>query len=227
MAELSHDLKTPVASIQATCEVLDVMLTRKLKEGAEYLTPEETASVLEKLGIISAKAGTISRLTRNVFNATLDDMEEIEVSTADHSSLVIEEYFKNLKDYGNIILENHIPECLICIDPLRMEQVIDNIVGNAYKYAGTDIHVSFNEVNPSGKTQQRYLNITVKDNGPGVPEEEFDLLTEKFYRGRDSREKPGYGLGLYLVNWYMEKMGGGLEYHNDNGFVVELLVRIV
>lgn len=227
VAELSHDLKTPVASIQATCEVLNEILRRKTEEGSNTLTPEETASVIDKLNIISAKAETISRLTRNVFNATLDDMEEIEVRTSEITSSVIEEYFGNLKDYGNIILENHIPECLVYIDPLRMEQVADNIVGNAYKYAGGDIHVSFDEISPTEKQQDRYIRIRIKDNGPGVPEEELGLLTEKFYRGRSTLEKPGYGLGLYLVNWYMEKMGGGMEYYNDNGFVVELLVRKV
>ena len=48
---------------------------------------------------------------------------------------------------------------------------------------------------------------------------------EKYYRGKDVKDKTGYGLGLYLVKWYMEKMGGGMEYYNDNGFVVELMVK--
>ena len=114
------------------------------------------------------------------------------------------------------------------MDKLRMEQVIDNIVGNSYKYAGTDIHVSFSEtedmVLADGK-KHRFLRITIKDSGPGVPPEELSLVTEKYYRGQNAKEQSGYGLGMYLVKWYMEKMGGGLEYYNDNGFTVELLVR--
>ena len=60
-----------------------------------------------------------------------------------------------------------------------------------------------------------------------MPEDELPLVIEKYYRGSDSKEKTGYGLGLYLVKWYMEKQGGGMEYYNDNGFVVELLVKKV
>ena len=40
-------------------------------------------------------------------------------------------------------------------------------------------------------------------------------------------QRDGYGLGMYLVKWYMEKQGGGMNYYNDNGFVVELLIRKV
>ena len=50
---------------------------------------------------------------------------------------------------------------------------------------------------------------------------------QKFYRGKNTQEKQGYGLGLYLVKWYMEKQGGGMDYYNDNGFVVELLLKKV
>ena len=142
----------------------------------------------------------------------------------------IERYFGSLKDYGNIILENHIPECLVSIDKMRMQQVIDNIVGNSYKYAGTDINVRFDEaesIKTSEKEISRFLRIKIKDSGPGTLEEELPLIVEKYYRGSNQTEKQGYGLGMYLVKTYMDRMGGGMEYYNENGFVVELLVRIV
>ena len=225
VAGLSHDLKTPVASIKATCEVLDLKYRKKLKDAeANGTDTSEILSVLEKLDIISAKAETINRLAQNVFSAALDETDEIAVNVIETSSADIEGYFTNLKDYGNIILENHIPECLVRMDPLRMEQVADNIVGNSYKYAGTDILVSFDEISPSEKDGHRFIRITIRDKGPGVPDAELALLTEKYYRGSNSADRSGYGLGLYLVNWYMEKQGGGMEYYNDNGFVVELLV---
>ena len=95
-----------------------------------------------------------------------------------------------------------------------MEQVIDNIIGNSRKYAGTDIHVSFSTV------ETGYIRIKIKDSGPGVREDELPLITEKYYRGSSAGNKSGYGLGMYLVKMYMEKQGGGIEYYNDNGFVV-------
>ena len=53
------------------------------------------------------------------------------------------------------------------------------------------------------------------------------LITEKYYRGSDVKEKDGFGIGLYLVKVYMEKQGGGFEYYNDDGFVVELYLKKV
>ena len=310
VAELSHDLKTPVATIQATCEVLELKVKKALEEiekeakilktietkmetersdvASETIKETERSDVvetikeaersnvasetikeaeksyvvaetikeadhsktygqddnkkdtlekvqkiidelkgyLEKISYISNKSETINQLVGNVFHATIDDMEEIKIEPAETDSRIIEGYFNNLKEYGNIVLDNHIPECLVYFDKLRMEQVIDNIVGNSYKYAGTDIHVSFAE-NQGDGLGNGFVRIKIRDEGPGVDEEELPLILEKYYRGKNTNEKQGYGLGLYLVNYYMEKQGGGMEYYNDNGFVVELHVKKV
>ncbi len=247
VAELSHDLKTPVATIRATCEVLDLIyrkdiekLENELKAKADNFndTDKEEAeqrlsglkSNLEKIGYIYNKSDMINELVGSVFRATLDDMQEIKIEPKENESVTIESYFEGLKEYGNIIMDNHIPECLVYMDKLRMEQVIDNIVGNSYKYAGTDIHVSFDEtemVLPGNGNKASFIKITIRDVGPGVSEDDLPLLTEKFHRGSNAADKQGYGLGLYLANHYMEKQGGGMEYYNDNGFVVELLVKKV
>lgn len=231
VAELSHDLKTPVATIQATCEILELKVSKELEEAKKEADQpqkkiDELNGYLEKISYISNKSETINQLVGNVFHATLDDMEEVKIEPSENDSRLIEGYFNNLKEYGNIILDNHIPECLVYFDKLRMEQVIDNIVSNSYKYAGTDIHVSFDE-NQSDSLGNGFIRIKISDEGPGVDEEELPLILEKFYRGKNTKEKQGYGLGLYLVNYYMEKQGGGMEYYNDNGFVVELHVRKV
>ena len=230
VGELSHDLKTPVATIKASCEVLDALYRKKLSDEKDAGRTKEYENTLEKIGYINSKAETINQLTQNVFRVTLEDLEEIEMNVKECDSRLIEGYFTNLKDYGNVILKGHVPECLIYMDPLRMEQVIDNIVGNSYKYAGTDVSVSFEETGAlpaKDGGQSSFLRITVRDFGPGIPEEELSLVTEKFFRGKNASDKTGYGLGLYLVKYYMEKQGGGMEYYNDQGFVVELMVRKV
>lgn len=247
VAELSHDLKTPVATIRATCEVLDLIyrkdiekLEKELEARSDSINDTDKAeeeqrlsglkSNLEKIGYIYNKSEMINELVGSVFHATLDDMQEIKIEPKENESVVIERYFEGLKEYGNIILDNHISECLVYMDKLRMEQVIDNIVGNSYKYAGTDIHVSFDEAEmilPGKGNKTSFIKIIIRDTGPGVPEDDLPLLIEKFHRGSNAGDKQGYGLGLYLANRYMEKQGGGMEYYNDNGFVVELLVKKV
>ncbi|MCR5507977.1 MAG: HAMP domain-containing histidine kinase [Lachnospiraceae bacterium] len=231
---LSHDIKTPVAVIKAACEVLEVKNRRRLEtiKGKPGRKDEESEieDTLVKVGAISQKADTISALMSNVMHVTLEELDRIEVNAEPCNTEVIEEYFKSLTTYGRIITMNDIPRCLVYMDKLRMEQVIDNIVGNSYKYAGTDVRVSFGETRdislPDGNSV-RFIRITIRDQGPGVPEEDLPLIAGKYFRGKNTEGRTGYGLGLYLAKWYMEKQGGGLEYYNDNGFVVDLLVRKV
>ncbi len=216
VAGLSHDIKTPAATIRAACEVLE----------AKY--PDE-ADIQEKTAVIAGKADTITRLVNNLFHTTLEELESLLVTPAEVPASRIEGFFIDMNQKGGIIFSNHIPDCLVWIDPVRMEQAVDNIVSNSRKYAGTDIRVAFAETEGVGADGKgvRFIRITVRDEGPGVPEEDLGRLTEKYFRGANSAGRDGYGLGMYLVKWYMEKQGGGLEYYNDNGFVVELLVRKV
>ena len=226
VAELAHDIKTPVATIRATCEVLEVKQQRRIEQDPQDADAQD---VLAKTQTIAHKADMIETLVGSVFAATLEELDRIEVNPTEVGSTSIEEYFRNLRNYGNIILENPIPSCLVYMDRLRMEQVIDNVVGNSHKYAGTDIHVRFDEATRKDRegAGASYIRIRIKDDGPGAPEEEIPLLMSKYYRGSTAKDKAGFGMGLYLVRSYMEKQGGGAEVYNDGGFVVSLYLRKV
>ena len=228
VAELSHDIKTPVATIQATCEVLEMKNRRKLESAAPgqpmEITEAELKDMTEKVETISVKTETINQIMGNVFQATMNELEQIRVNPTEESSVWIETCFMNLKNYGRIIMDNRIPRCLVRMDKLRMEPVIDNVVGNSHKYAGTDIHVSFDETRDASNT---FIRVRISDSGPGVDEDELPLITEKYYRGTAAKDKSGYGVGMYLVKSYMEMQSGGMEYYNDKGFVVELYVKKV
>ena len=210
VAELSHDIKTPVATIKATCEVMEI----------KYKEPD----VLEKVKVIKSKASSVESLVDNMFRATLDDLEELKVTPREESSLIIDSMFNDLRFYGTVERKSDIPECLILVDKLRLEQVIDNIAGNSFKYAGTPLEVDF-------RSDKENIYVILSDRGPGVPEDELAMLTTKFYRGSDASEsgKEGSGLGLYLASQFMEKMGGGLELKNreDGGFTAEIIIKKV
>ncbi len=215
-AGLSHDIKTPLATIRAACEVLE----------AKY---PDAADMREKTAVIAGKADTINRLVNNLFSSTLEELEELPVTPGEVPASRIEGFFAEMNQQGDSVFDNHIPECLVRIDPIRMEQAVDNIVSNSRKYAGTKIHVSFAETEGAGEGGKapRFIRITVRDTGKGVPEEDLGRITEKYFRGANAAGRDGYGLGMYLVKGYMERQGGGMEYYNDGGFVVELLVRKV
>lgn len=230
VSSLSHDIKTPVAVIEATCELMDVRLKRELENPGQVRTESDTQDMIDKISTISTKAHTISSLMSDLMHSNLEESEKLIVKPVEEFSTLIEDYFRNLRNYGNILLTNSIPQCLVYMDRKRMEQVIDNIVGNSHKYAGTDIRVSFDEINDimmADGRKQSFIRITVSDSGPGVSEEDLPLIAQKYYRGSNSSDKTGYGLGLYLVKLYMQKQGGDMEYYNDNGFTVRLMLKKV
>ena len=208
VAELSHDIKTPVATIKATCEVMEM----------KYKEPD----IQDKVSVIKSKATSVEQLIDNMFRATLDDLDELKVTPREESSLIIEDMLGDLRFYGTVEQKGTIPGCLILVDKLRLEQVIDNIAGNSFKYAGTPLEVEY-------KTESDNIRVILSDRGPGVPEDELSLLTSKFYRGSAAVEssKEGRGLGLYLASRFMEKMGGGLEVRNreGGGFTAEIIIR--
>ena len=210
VAEISHDIKTPVATIKATCEVMEV----------KYKDPD----VQEKVSVIKSKAASVEQLIDNMFRATLDDLDELKVTPREESSLIIEDMLGDLRFYGTVEQKGSVPECLISVDKLRLEQVIDNIAGNSFKYAGTPLEVEYRSDSDS-------IRVILSDRGPGVPEDELAMLTAKFYRGSEASVsgKDGSGLGLYLASRFMEKMGGGLELRNreGGGFTAEIVIRKV
>ena len=231
VTDLSHDIKTPISVIKVACEVLEVKSNKKLKENSNSEDEKKDIEyTLEKVSTISQKADLISSLMTNVMHSTLDDIDKISVNPVETDSRILKDFFVNLKNYGNIIIENDVPPCLVYMDRLRMEQVIDNVVGNSNKYAGTDIRVNFSEtsaLSSDGESKENFVRITIKDSGKGVKEDELSLITQKYFRGSNSKETSGYGLGMYLVKRYMEMQLGGMEYYNDNGFTVQLLLKKV
>lgn len=211
MAELSHDIKTPLSTIKATCEVL--------------LLKEEKQDIIEKINIIAAKAEVMDALVENLFQAAMEELEVLKVEPSEESSLQIRGILDELKFYGNIKMEGEVPECLVYMDKLRLSQVLDNVVSNSNKYAGTVIHVSFAE-------EEEGILIKLRDYGKGMPEEELSCVTKKYYRGSNTKGKTGSGLGLYLANMFMERMCGGMECRNvrngdETGFLVVLFVKKV
>lgn len=206
VAKLSHDIKTPVASIKSTSEI-----------GME-LTKEERTK--EMFGVINDKTDQIKALVDNLFTSSVQDVNEIEVNPGAQPSEAISKLIKN-SDYLNRAMVSDIPECNVFYDKLRLQQVFDNIFMNSYKYADTSIKVN-------ADLSDDYLVIRISDEGPGVKEEELPLIREKYRRGSNTSEKDGAGLGLYLADYFMEKMDGKLGLRNlEPGFEVAIYLRLV
>lgn len=205
VASLSHDIKTPVASIKAVSEIMSV----------KSRNPEEK----RQLAIINSKADQINTLITNMFNATLEELQRLSVELTEQPSTLLCDIIKSA-DYNSSAFVSPIAECIIWADPQRLTQVVDNIISNSYKYAGTSISIT-------SAIQGPYLEIEFKDYGRGVSSEEIPLLFHKFYRAKNAEGKSGTGLGLYISKYLMNKMSGDIRCENrGDGFAVILKLLI-
>lgn len=205
VAKLSHDIKTPVASIKAASEV------------GTALTDNE--KIRDNYGQIIRKADQINELITNLFTATLEELKQLPVLPEDMESKELASLLENA-DYFHRAEIPAIPECIFYADRLRLQQVFDNIFANSYKYANTSIVVEISIVD-------NYLSVSIEDYGGGVREEELPLLKEKFKRGDNARDIEGAGLGLYISDYFMEKMNGKLTLANEEkGLRVTVLIHL-
>ena len=210
VASLSHDLKTPITGIKLSAELLKAKLTM---QGIENL--DQIADNIYK------KADQMDLLVSDLFSYTLHDLREFTVNCQDEESGVLREIIKKNDDKGYIV-QSSIPSVLIHIDVKRFNQVIGNIIANSFKYADTKIDVNY-------RIMKGYLEMQIRDYGPGVPEGELQLITNKFYRGKgvEDTKKEGSGLGLYISKTLMEKMNGEMICKSEGeGFIVILLIPL-
>ena len=205
VAKLSHDIRTPVASIKAASEV-----------GAAVAESEKTRQNYDH---IIHKADQINTLVTNLFSAALEDLQQITVEPADMDSGELLEMLTEADylHYGEI---SQIPRCLIYADKLRLQQVFDNVFANSYKYANTKINI---DISLRGK----YLAVCIEDHGGGVNDKELTHIKEKFKRGSNSSNIEGAGLGLYISDCFMKEMRGELLAENgESGLRVTVLIAL-
>ncbi len=201
IAKLSHDIKTPVASIMAASELQMAMNNNPVFEQ------------------IYAKTIQINSLVSNLFDSSLEEIAKLDVKPSDISSSDIYKIIE-ASDYKKLSNITPIPECLIYADSLRLCQVFDNIISNSYKYANTKIDIN-------SKIVGDYLVFEIEDYGDGCPIDDLSLVLEKYHRGANSSGKTGAGLGLFLARDFLERMNGRLEVSNGNhGFLCKISLHL-
>lgn len=206
VAKLSHDIRTPIASIKSSSEL-----------GIAVSSNENTKKYFET---INQKSDQINILITNLFNTTLEELEELTINAIEINSSIINDLINNA-DYLEKNNNFNIPNCKVFADKLRLQQVFDNIFINSYKYANTKMETQ-------AYIENEYLVISIKDFGNSVVDEEIPLLKDKFKRGKNINDIEGTGLGLYISNELLRKMNGNLEIENANpGFKVIIYLRII
>ncbi len=205
VAKLSHDIKTPLASIKVVSEVGSM---------TAYCSKDK-----ERYQQIIGKADQIDTLVSNLFSATLEELEQLTVTPINIESTCLKLMLEEA-DYLSLATIPEIPQCLLYVDKLRLQQVFDNIFSNSYKYAGTKILVSVLYL-------EETLQIIIEDFGGGVMPDELPTIKEKYKRGKHTKDIEGAGLGLYISDYFMKEMQGALDVENgEYGLKVILTILL-
>jgi two-component system, OmpR family, sensor kinase len=203
LADVSHELRTPLTVIKG-----NVDLMRRMKS----LDPESLASIDQEAGRLTRLVGGLLLLAQAESGKLALVMGKIELD------LLITEVFQEM----SILAANKVHLHLNEIDQVytngdrdRLKQVFINLVANSIQYTpqGGDVYLSLEHI----KDQAR---VIVRDTGPGIPAEDLPHIFERFYRAEKSRTRgrsTGFGLGLSIANWIVEKHGGRIEVVSQEG----------
>ncbi len=209
IASLSHDIKTPVASIRAYAEGLEA--------GLDF-TPEKRAKYL---GVIMRKCDEVAALTNDMLLHSISDLDKLKMNPSEFELCgFIREIVPEISARNHIKLD--LPSYFIDIkaDRNRLTQVFENIISNASKYARTDVLIS------AGKTEKG-AEIIFRDYGNGIPEEEIPFIFDKFRRGSRTENENGAGLGLYIVKYVVTQSGGEVYAENlPDGFQIRIILPV-
>ena len=196
---VSHDLRTPLASIRAAAG--------SLMDPAVDWSPEDERATAAS---IDREADRLNRLVSNIL-----DLSRIEAGglVARHSAFPIEDLIPDVLErlravLGERPIEVDIPAGLapLDIDEVFIDQVLTNLLENTARYAGPGVAVRI----AAYPLEPGRIRLTIEDAGPGVPADALPHLFEKFYRVPRTGEgaRRGTGLGLAVVRGLVETMGG-------------------
>ena len=219
VAVLSHDIRTPIASIKAYAEYMRSLPDKNTERSLHYLDK------------IIEKTDEIAKLSNDMFLHAISDLEKLEITplacqSRDLLNSIIEPL--SLQCNSRITILSPIPDVLINTDPFRLTQVFENILLNAEKYApGSTIEIS-------SAIDGDMLKCYFRDYGNGVLPEDIPFIFDKFFRGKNAKEskQTGTGLGLYISKYILEKTGGRINASNclengKKGFLVEVSLKII
>jgi len=203
----SHELRTPITAIQGFAEILQM----KVAQGISLDTPRNWRAIT---GIME-QSQRLTRLIESMLDISRIEKAQLFVNLAEHDLLAIVTHVLETQSITNkhhqirFTLEGMQPtDTLIAhIDEDRIDQVLNNLIGNAIKYSPTGSEIEVGLRYQPDATEQ--ILLWVRDQGIGIATNELPSIFERFHRANNfDRSISGLGIGLYLVNELVTRHGG-------------------
>ncbi|MFN8485756.1 MAG: HAMP domain-containing sensor histidine kinase [Anaerolineae bacterium] len=206
LVNVSHDLKTPLTSIEGFAQA---MVDGSLHSMEEY---HSAANIIyaesERMRRLIGQLLDLARLQGGIAAFNMADVDMADLLTRAARAAAPRQVA------AGVAFTYHMPPWLPTVrgDPVRLEQVLNNLLDNAFKYTGPGGHVDLTAgPSPGG------LSFTVTDSGPGIPPEDLHRIFERFYRSNRARSDGGSGLGLAIVREIVEAHGGRVDVSSEVG----------
>lgn len=214
LANIAHELKTPLAVLQGHLE--------SMLDGVEEPEPEKLFSMQEEVMRLTRLVGDLRDLSLAQVHQLELHLQPVDLGEkAERAAELLEPLLEEKRLH---FVKNMAPSLPVRqLDPDRVNQILYNLITNAIRYThpGTAILL---QTEAAGKR----VRLTIADEGPGIASEDLDHIFEQFYRGDKSRNRAsgGSGIGLSLAKSFVEAQGGTITARNrkEGGaeFVVEL-----
>lgn len=208
---ISHDIKTPLSAIKLYAKALAKGLYK------------DTGKQIEIFENINAKADEIEDFVSEIIKASSEDFLNLEVDISEfYLSQAIEKienyYSEKLGLVKTVFFIDDYSDCILKGDLDRFVEVLQNIIENAIKYGdGHRIEIMFSR-------EEECRLITIKNSGCTLPNTELPHIFDSFWRGSNTGNNSGSGLGLYICRQLMRKMDGDIFAEIDGGVMCVTVV---
>ncbi len=228
---VSHELKTPITSIQGFTQAMQRKIDQKIAmyQPNPLFTPEELRKHQEHLEMVMRQIKKLTRLIDDLLDVSVIESGQLgfDWTTIDLAA-VLTDLAKRMQVFSSahtitVNCEQQTDKYIVVADEGRLEKLFSNLLVNAIKYSpqGSNIIIDISEKDSS------YL-VSVKDTGVGIPDDDKPFIFDLYYRGKeiDRKKYSGLGLGLYLSKQIVEMHRGKIYFESEVGkgstFFVEL-----
>ncbi len=214
IAGISHDIRSPLTSIQAYVEGLLDGVAKTPESQRQYLKTVKTKA--EDLAHIVSQLFLFSKMELGEYPENPQPIRLDEIISATIASLQEEYAQKGLK------IDTTLSPITLIADSMQIQRIITNILENSLKYKNKEIGKAYITL----CKKENGCRLSFFDDGPGVPPEALSHLFEVFYRSDPSRQNPGSGsgLGLAIVANAVQRMGGTImaENNEEGGLTIQI-----
>lgn len=199
----SHEFRTPLTTVLSSASLLKKYVSGDQQKNLE----KHVNKIISSVNVLNDILNDFLSIGKIEEGKVIARPMQINIKESITSSI---QELASIQKEGQEIFYEHKGEEWVLLDPTMLKHIINNLISNAIKFSPERSKIEVNTYWVDGR-----LQLTVKDEGIGIPDENKDNLFQRFYRGSNAMNIQGTGLGLHIVGKYLELMNGKIEFVSE------------